>query len=206
MSRAVMISVRPEWCELIASGKKTIEVRKTRPKLEVPFKCYIYCTKPKGKYDWGLCRDNLGVGLVSGCNYEYAKRYEMAILSGKVIGEFVCDGIYAVLAHPSIFAGHELFFAEAIKDACLTEDEVSRYSAGKDVCGWHISDLVIYDKPKDLSEFYKNGTLGNEAFCESIYDGNRSYADYLFAHALRRPPQSWCYVEELGEAADGAEV
>ena len=45
--KSVLISIRPMWCELIASGKKTIEVRKTRPKIETPFKCYIYCTKPK---------------------------------------------------------------------------------------------------------------------------------------------------------------
>lgn len=45
MSKAVLISIRPGWCEKIANGEKTIEVRKTRPKLETPFKCYIYCTK-----------------------------------------------------------------------------------------------------------------------------------------------------------------
>ena len=43
--KAVMLSIKPKWCELIASGKKTIEVCKTKPKLETPFKCYIYCTK-----------------------------------------------------------------------------------------------------------------------------------------------------------------
>ena len=42
MSKAVLISIRPKWCERIISGEKTIEVRKTRPKLEPPFKCYIY--------------------------------------------------------------------------------------------------------------------------------------------------------------------
>lgn len=42
--QAVMLSVQPKWCELIANGKKTIEVRKRRPKLETPFKVYIYCT------------------------------------------------------------------------------------------------------------------------------------------------------------------
>ena len=45
MNKAVLISIRPEWCDLIMRGKKTIEVRKTRPKLETPFKVYIYCTK-----------------------------------------------------------------------------------------------------------------------------------------------------------------
>lgn len=39
---AVLISIRPKWCEKIISGEKTIEVRKTRPKMDTPFKCYIY--------------------------------------------------------------------------------------------------------------------------------------------------------------------
>ena len=44
MSKAVLLSIRPEWCEKILGGEKTVEIRKTRPKLEPPFKCYIYCT------------------------------------------------------------------------------------------------------------------------------------------------------------------
>ena len=51
MSKAVLISIRPEWCEKIINGQKTIEVRKTRPKMDTPFKCYIYCTKPEEKLD-----------------------------------------------------------------------------------------------------------------------------------------------------------
>ena len=43
--KSILQSIRPQYCELIAAGKKTIEVRKTRPKLDVPFKAYIYCTK-----------------------------------------------------------------------------------------------------------------------------------------------------------------
>ena len=52
--KAVLISIRPKWVEKIVSGEKTLEVRKTRPKLETPFKCYIYCTgvkrSPLGEY------------------------------------------------------------------------------------------------------------------------------------------------------------
>lgn len=53
MSKAVLISVRPEWCRAIIEGRKTVEVRKTKPKNKTPFKCYIYCTQqgssaPKG--------------------------------------------------------------------------------------------------------------------------------------------------------------
>ena len=45
--KAVLISIRPKWVEKITRGEKTLEVRKTRPKLETPFKCYIYCTEAK---------------------------------------------------------------------------------------------------------------------------------------------------------------
>lgn len=45
--KAVLISIKPQWCDLIATLKKTIEVRKTKPKLDTPFKVYIYCTQDK---------------------------------------------------------------------------------------------------------------------------------------------------------------
>lgn len=135
MNKAVLISIQPKWCELIALGKKTMEVRKNRPKLETPFKCYIYMTA-------GDASIPNGRGIVAHHS------------GGKcVIGEFVCDGIYAVLAHPRIFAGHPMFYTRAIEAACLTNDEVEKYSGGKDLFGWHISDLVIYDRPKTLYHF-----------------------------------------------------
>lgn len=42
MSKAVLISIRQGWCQKIMNGQKTIEVRKTRPKMNPPVKCYIY--------------------------------------------------------------------------------------------------------------------------------------------------------------------
>lgn len=45
MSKAVLISIRSGGCQKIMEGRKTIEVRKTRPKMDTPFKCYIYCTQ-----------------------------------------------------------------------------------------------------------------------------------------------------------------
>ena len=71
--KSVLISIQPKWCELIASGKKTVEVRKTRPKLETPFKVYIYCSK----------------GFKPNTSYSYKTWAGY----GKVIGEFVCDRI-----------------------------------------------------------------------------------------------------------------
>lgn len=68
MGKAVMISIRPKWCQKIANGEKTIEIRKTRPRLETPFKCYIYCTQ-----------GGVALGM-------WGKH-------GKVIGEFFCDKV-----------------------------------------------------------------------------------------------------------------
>ena len=56
--KAILLSIRPEWCDLIIRGQKTIEVRKTRPKLETPFKVYIYCTGHDG---WVMKSPKAGV-------------------------------------------------------------------------------------------------------------------------------------------------
>lgn len=173
--KSVLISIRPKWCELIASGKKTIEVRKTRPKLETPFKCYIYCTKPSFPHEDFLVFD-------AGKN-----KVKAFYGGGKIIGEFVCDKIVAVLAHPTIFAEHPMFFEKACKDACLSYDEIENYAGDKDVYGWHISDLVVYDEPKKLGEFKRH---------DPTYDFS-IFGEVSRTYSINRPPQSWCYVEEV---------
>ena len=134
--KAILMSIQPKWCELIASGDKTVEVRKTKPKLEIPFKVYIYQTKMKWLFT--LLRkmqlDNL------------ADRLKMGL--GKVIGEFVCDCMTALKADNIVQA-----YYNNTKDTCLTDEEIKRYANGKKLYYWHISDLIIYDKPKELSEF-----------------------------------------------------
>ena len=163
MSKAVMLSVRPKWCEKIASGEKTIEVRKTRPKLETPFKCYIYCTQG-------------GVALGA-----WGKH-------GKVIGEFTCDRIYELA--PINHAPDDVE-----KQACLTREEIVNYLKGTGY-GWHISDLRIYDAPRELSEFRR--ACPNSWYCEScaMYweNGGTCGNESL---QLKRAPQSWCYVEVM---------
>lgn len=192
--KSVLISIQPKWCELIASGKKTVEVRKTKPKLEMPFKCYIYCTMPKNKHD-NLVLTPFGydVGSENGyCNYTGNS-------NGKVIGEFVCDKI--VQFENSLF---DEALPETVARSCVPMYDLLVYLGKQDYgYGWHISDLVIYDKPRKLSEFYRycgdnpkcdgcaahyfsNTECGKEDYCCSIIDGCKP---------LKRPPQSWCYVE-----------
>ena len=173
-----MLSIRPKWCEKIASGEKTIEVRKTRPKLETPFKCYIYCTMdhPYISVSCGeLDKLNYRTNTVGRCN-------------GKVIGEFTCDRIYglAPLNHAP---------DDVEQKACLTREEIVRYLKGAGY-GWHISDLKIYDKPKELTEFHtwkkcKSCSKSGYESTACIYDKN-----CMVPVVITKAPQSWCYVEE----------
>lgn len=129
--KAVLISIRPEWCDLIARGEKTLEVRKTKPKIDTPFKCYIYCTKtPKGWF-W--------------LNSPKIRR------DGVVIGEFICDR-YVI----DRTFGHDAVINAA---ACMTEIQCAVYSCGSPLYGWHISKLKIYEKPKKLSDFTGTKTM-----------------------------------------------
>lgn len=177
MSKAIMLSIRPKWCEKIASGEKTIEVRKTRPKLQTPFKCYIYCTMdhPYISVSCGeLDKLNYRTNTVGRCN-------------GKVIGEFTCDRIYglAPLNHAP---------DDVEKQACLTREEIVNYLKGTGY-GWHISDLKIYDKPRELREFKKSN---RDCFYADLGLAKRDCPDCKNSGCfLERPPQSWCYVEVM---------
>lgn len=180
--KSVMISIKPRWCELIASGRKTIEVRKTRPKLETPFKCYIYCTKDKGISFW------------TGKRYAYADDRSHNLFdvcgNGKVIGEFVCDYILGIT--PDTY-GHD-----ALNASCLTTNDLFGYANGKTLYGWHISDLVIYDEPREFENFWKAGKCPyvTENGCTYRSHCSRAGQTNRCGEPLARPPQSWRYVEE----------
>ena len=179
-----MISIQPKWCAKIESGVKTIEVRKTRLKIETPFKCYIYCTNDKNK-QLVLGEDN--TYRLYDLRY-YRKIYGEHVSltpngNGKVIGEFVCDEI--------IEDKHGEYADVFYKDGLLTFEEQKKYGKNNPLYGWYISDLKIYDKPKELGEFRKPCGLGTGCEdCDDIYFMNCK-------NTLTRPPKSWCYVEEL---------
>lgn len=127
MSKAVMLSIQPRWCELIAAGEKTLEVRKTRPKIETPFKCYIYCTKGE---------PSLTYGRMNG---------------GKVVGEFICDKIERVDIPYPVY--QKELDERYKKESCCTYYMLHRYCYHDDAFFWHISDLQIYDEPVDITNF-----------------------------------------------------
>lgn len=214
--KSVLISIQPKWVEKIChkigneNGKpiyeKVVEVRKTRPKIKTPFKCYIYCTNSNGTLF--MAYDGLHYGK------DYVGRFDPACVNGKVIGEFVCDRI------DNKHLG-DLIVKEdcerALQGTCLTKQDILAYlsyTRGTDIrqnykmwCfyGWHISDLKIYDKPKELSEFYsakwdmpcENKKRGfNMDFCMAYENGSHFCKELnCDKKRLTRPPQSWCYVE-----------
>ena len=197
--KSVLISIQPYWVFLIIAQKmgwnipqnKIVEIRKTCPKEKTwNKKAIIYCAQDKKSF------------------YSIPKEYQgsMRPLLGKVVGEFLCDDLFTIGANAY---GHE--YIERV--SCLSHKELENYQGEKTyIWGWHISDLKIYDEPKELKRFgkFECEYCGSKKECfapETIYDcslqridthlnNNNMYrcdGDFL---SLKRPPQSWCYVKE----------
>ena len=175
--KSVLISIQPKWVEKIVKGEKTIEVRKTAPK-EVPFKCYIYETQGRTETPW-IDEDG---------HFIYKGR-------GQVIGEFICNNASELDYVYYWNNGYEF-------ETCLTYRQVADYGKGKTLYGWHISDLKIYDRPRELSDFYRE--------CKKPCKPNKGKILCITTKSLKmngcngkipltRPPQSWQYIEDLGE-------
>ena len=178
---AVMISIRPEWCKKIFNGEKTLELRKSKPKLNVPFKCYVYCTKPNTTDPHQFLSVRSGNGKTENCN-------------GKIIGEFTCDYVQGTVDP----AGGLVDVIDE-KCSCLSAKQIIEYAAGDIVYFWHISNPKLYDEPKRIADF-KRGDA-----CPYLTKEGCSYKFHCFrAGQLKRcgdyldkPPQSWCYVDEV---------
>lgn len=184
--KAVMLSLRPQWCKKIFDGEKTIEVRKSAPKLQTPFKVYVYCTKermtrvpsmyaylhknePRACAEYGTIETWGEIGDVI-VNPHLASKHVSFGMHGKVIGEFVCDKVdKIVLTARGYTINNDIAYTNKVaRESCLYFDDLQKYLGENVGYAWHISDLKIYDKPRELGEF-----------------------------GIARAPMSWCYVEEL---------
>lgn len=153
--KSVLLSINPSWCKLIQAGEKTLEIRKSAPKLSCPFKVYIYMTKAHG-------------GL------------------GKVIGHFICDEVIPI----RVFENGSIqdWNWNSLSRSKVPYDDMSRYIGHNKVgYGWNISELTIYDEPKDLSEFFNFGYL------HAKYNSIWYVDDDLWR--ISRPPQSYMFIE-----------
>lgn len=214
--KSVLISIQPKWVEKIANKEKTIEVRKTAPK-EVPFKAYIYCTKEK-PFIQKIRFGDIAISHTQISNNLY---------NGKVIGEFICDKVIHMQAYRDECGLAHLTNIDiyTLQKTGLKYFELFDYITNgaaptnmrDNGCLWHISDLKIYDKPKELSEFYycckemkanepragKYVSLSCYACRHNALKRTEDYSEYnnmlgyICKRNITRPPQSWCYVEEL---------
>ena len=204
--RAIMKSVSPRICEKVANGDCTILVSKTVPKFDLPFKGYICCTNAK-PYLYREANPPFELFLDSDL-YE-GNGYDDRLFSGKVIGDFICDEIIEW----QYDSGHQ-YYVEYPDDCtsyfpylkCHSEatglkcSEIEKLGKGKPLYGLHISDLKIYDKPKELSEFERPCTYKGICYsCERFRpNGIPLPAPYGFCETkITHVPSNWCYVEEL---------
>lgn len=206
MAKAVLISIRPGWVEKIANELKTIEVRKSKPNLETPFKCYIYCTNTRPFLVWGhVFRGDWFTEFTHLSGYSRAEADEIwNVFNGHVAGEFTCDRVEIIKATTEPYGTYDVD-DDFVAQTGLVNGALWDYGKGATLYGWHISELKVYDAPKPLSEFW----FPDDLYCEKELCGgcpwdqspdiNGEYEfDCGWRRPLRRPPQSWCYVEELG--------
>lgn len=201
--KSIMISIQPQWVEKILNGEKTIEIRKTMPKSELPVKVYIYCTNNK-KYTvapfrfvegWRYKKYDNTTSYANGCTANIGED-----INGKIVAEFTLKNISYWQPY---WTPEVMHICDISEKSCVSTEDLMQYCDNKIIYAWHIDDLKIYDKPKELSEFrkrnkchYTNYEDGCCFECCTFYDLGDCNGRYS---KIERPPQSWCYVEELGE-------
>lgn len=204
--KSVLISIQPYYVFLIIARlmgwnipqEKTVEVRKDFPKDPAWNKrVHIYCSKNRESFN------------------RIPAQYQpfMEKFLGKVLGEFVCDKIIkneSGVDYGVTDDGRAFYCGTLAECTGLTRAECLDYGKKKILCGyelqalygWHITDLKVYDKPKELGEFCvrcsdrkmkcnKCNNLKQDDYYEPPYCESGGYRE------IARPPQSWCYVEEL---------
>lgn len=176
MKQAVLLSVQPRWCGMIFTDRKKLEIRKTAPNIDCPYKVYIYETKmllPKYLTSDGISAKKVG---------------------GSVIGEFICDYIVDIsVPYP---AHWDQMDSKILDQSCLTYPELHRYAGSRNVYGLHISNLVKYDAPKPLSAFRKWDRKCAYSDLPMFLPKSCDSCNEPCCHVFRAP-QSYCFVEEL---------
>ena len=185
--KSIMISIQPQWVEKILNGEKTIEIRKTMPKCDLPVKVYIYCTKSFNSLRrfpnderFGDLKNKFDI-----TTHNRTSTIPTDIWNGKVVAEFTLNKIEG-------FSKYEYDFGALVRHLDLWAGTKGNYpflidylKGQKKGYAWHIDNLKIYDEPKDLSEF---STILHRMKCKE---------SRFTSHLLQRPFQSWGYVEDI---------
>ena len=188
--KKILLVVHPKWCKMIFRGKKTIEVRKNYPlQVKPPFEVLVYCTAIKDKKHYA---DEL---------YVCAGAF---VGNRKVIGSFICDRIDEIEPDLEYYSDGYDIDDDRLAETCLTREKLCEYGKGKILYGWHIAEPKLFDKPRELSEFYipckwyEKGNGCPEDCALFDYEGAIDDTDdfCLGKRPIIRPPQSFCYIEE----------
>lgn len=213
MNKVIILSVQPQWIHKILTGKKTIEIRKSAPKCDLPIDVYLYCTKGKPYlyesveelwwWNDGVLEpfgDNYGVRL---SDFELPEKFHDSesrgwnkLLNGFIVAKFTLNKVKKINNYGSYFEiVHKNFvYTDAIGNrSCLDFIDMKKYLNNGNGYAWYIENLQIFDKPMELREFYINGTLSLDDFIYKNYSGYNKYSDYLLGRRLTRPFQSWGY-------------
>ena len=197
----ILISIKPQWCQKIFNGEKTIEVRRTRPKLEPPFEVFVYQTKIRFKVRaWQENFQSMVFTPNGGAENG----------NGKVIGSFVCEKVYKIVPDGEYYSNGYDIDDDMLSETCLGRGYLTGYGLGYTLYGWHITAPTLFDKPKELSEFC---VPCKEYDSDKPHCGECAYYSYSpndcgdaqeeclcgGSKPLRRPPQSWCRVEDKKE-------
>ena len=214
--KTIMLPVQPKWAELEMNGKKTIEVRKNY--IEPPFKVYNYVTQESRKTHFNLV-NHCGQIMFAPKSWDNA-------LNGTVAFEYVVNKVDTIINNGSSFniKGEDVAYTNRIANqSCLQFPDLRDYSKGKTLYAWHISDLKIYDNPKELNDFFVRNKELEERFIDGdgfcCYDGKDENGEPLtdcsadnikrcyecweewsgWCKCVTRPPQNFVYVREVEE-------
>lgn len=212
--KSILLSARPEWIAKIFNGDKTAEIRRTAPKEWVdylsgetiekpkPMTVYIYCTKSGILVDWGDADEDIGRYM----DFTECPPLDRPQLQGKVVASFVLKEVEKV--HYDGWSDHfyterDDFRTDVLSASDLAYEELKdRYFKNEFKMGcyaWHISDLTIFDEPKELSEFFHGFKLKNNGTILFDYDyealRQSTLFGYEYSYPLKKAPSSWCYVE-----------
>ena len=183
--KSILISIKPKYVCDTLNGKKTREIRKTCPHCDLPIKVYIYCTKDKDN----LILNDIGDIVIDNEHYCNVDTY----FNGKVVACFTLNKVEEIFTPTFLTEDDDDYSCDIetlLKDSCLNEEELINYIGDDNYhfFAWHISNLEIFDTPKELSEFEYLDKKHTLKWKNKIVGVSKEY--------FKRPPQSWCYVED----------
>lgn len=194
----ILASIKPYYYYLIGEGKKKIEMRKTALK-NLPQDIVFYMSKDEKSF----------AKIPKEFQDKYRKHF------GKVGIEVVCNKVkkWKCLPKNEDMETYIYYIASADRlSTCLSYSEIENYGKGKTLYGWCISDLKIYDKPKELYELnrlcpdkyhyceickYGSVVLSPDEEEYALYHGGYyDCYDTVCHNTVTRPPQSYMYLDE----------